>query len=320
MDEIIEIDPIGMKKLDNGQHVHFHSRAYDLVNEYEPAKIGLPEPLKTEWKGNIDTEEYIGKEVVAETLTKTMNKKNEERDRILTYIFRLIRACVFSPEEAEEKAASELALVINSYGRVQRESFDRQSSHIDGLLVDLKKTENAAHVTTLRLTSALAKLEAANGECKKLYLQSVKNPHRSNLPTAAEVRPKTDAIYNRVVFMLKAAYVSGVASVDKAALKQLAEHLNSLVDRTDKAYHQSLAQKKSAADKKKKKPDTPPQPKEPKPKKPKEGDKPDIHLPEPEAPKKPEGGGEGKKPDTGSGGDGGTSGGGSSPEITLPEE
>ena len=48
MDEIIEIDPIGMKKLDNGQHVHFHSRAYDLVNEYEPAKIGLPEPLKTE--------------------------------------------------------------------------------------------------------------------------------------------------------------------------------------------------------------------------------------------------------------------------------
>ena len=311
MDEIIEIDPIGMKKLDNGQHVHFHSRAYDLVNEYEPAKIGLPEPLKTEWKGNIDT---------AETLTKTMNKKNEERDRILTYIFRLIRACVFSPEEAEEKAASELALVINSYGRVQRESFDRQSSHIDGLLVDLKKTENAAHVTTLRLTSALAKLEAANGECKKLYLQSVKNPHRSNLPTAAEVRPKTDAIYNRVVFMLKAAYVSGVASVDKAALKQLAEHLNSLVDRTDKAYHQSLAQKKSAADKKKKKPDTPPQPKEPKPKKPKEGDKPDIHLPEPEAPKKPEGGGEGKKPDTGSGGGGGTPGGGSSPEITLPEE
>ena len=249
-----------------------------------------------------------------------MNKKNEERDRILTYIFRLIRACVFSPEEAEEKAASELALVINSYGRVQRESFDRQSSHIDGLLVDLKKTENAAHVTTLRLTSALAKLEAANGECKKLYLQSVKNPHRSNLPTAAEVRPKTDAIYNRVVFMLKAAYVSGVASVDKAALKQLAEHLNSLVDRTDKAYHQSLAQKKSAADKKKKKPDTPPQPKEPKPKKPKEGDKPDIHLPEPETPKKPEGGGEGKKPDTGSGGGGATPGGGSSPEITLPEE
>ena len=172
----------------------------------------------------------------------------------------------------------------------------------------------------MRLTSALAKLEAANGECKKLYLQSVKNPHRSNLPTAAEVRPKTDAVYNRVVFMLKAAYVSGVASVDKAALKQLAEHLNSLVDRTDKAYHQSLAQKKSAADKKKKKPDTPPQPKEPKPKKPKEGDKPDIHLPEPEAPKKPEGGGEGKKPDAGSGGGGGTSGGGSSPEITLPEE
>ncbi len=63
MDEIIEIDPIGMKKLDNGQHVHFHGRAYDLVNEYEPAKIGLPEPLKTEWKGNIDTDVFFGIDV-----------------------------------------------------------------------------------------------------------------------------------------------------------------------------------------------------------------------------------------------------------------
>lgn len=320
MDDIIEISQLGMKKLDNGQHVHFHSRAYDLVNEYEPAKIGIPEPLKVEWKGNIASEEDIGKEVVAETLTTQMNKKDEERDRILSYIFRIIRACTFSPDEAEEKAASELLLVIKSYGQLQRESFDRESSHVDGLLVDLKKTENTPHVTTLRLTSALTKLEAANGECKTLYLQSVKSPRRSSLPTAAEVRPKTDANYNRVVLMLQAAYLSGATPIDRAALKTLAEHLNKLIDRTEKAYHQSVAQRKAAAEKKRKNPDAPKKPKDPKPKKPKDNDDPDIRLPEEDnQPKKPEGG-DGKKPDTGGAGGGGSTGGGGDPDIHLPEE
>jgi len=60
MDEIVEVDPVGMKKLGNGLHVNFHRSAYDLVNECEVAKIGITDAVKVEWNGHIDTEEEKG--------------------------------------------------------------------------------------------------------------------------------------------------------------------------------------------------------------------------------------------------------------------
>ena len=84
MDKIIEIQSVGLAKLDNAQHVTFHSRAYDIVNDYEPAKIGIPEPLKVEWKGNLGTEEDISKEVVAETRNGSRRKTPNAIGSLLT--------------------------------------------------------------------------------------------------------------------------------------------------------------------------------------------------------------------------------------------
>ena len=303
MDEIIEIQSVGLGKLDNAQHVTFHSRAYDIVNDYEPAKIGIPEPLKVEWKGNLGTEEDINKEVVAETLTKLITEKDTERDRLITYIFKIIRACLYSPETSELKAATELVLVANKYGQLQRESFDRESGHINGLLIDLKKPEYAPHITTLRLTNAVTKLETANSEFEKLFKQSATAVKRSNLPRAAEVRLKTDANYNRVLLMLQAAYLSGAATIDRDMLKKLAHDLNGLIDKTNTAYNKSLAQKKAAKD--------PKQPKEPKtPKEPKQPKEPKDPKPAPDPKPQPQ---PDPKPNPKPGGDG-------DPDVHLPEE
>ena len=137
-------------------------------------------------------------------------------------------------------------------------------------------------------------------------MQNVKKDRRSNLPTAAEVRPKTDAAYDRIIFMIRAAYLSGATPVDRAVIKTLIHDLNHLVDRTDMEYRQSLAQRKAAGDKKPKEPKQPKEPKEPKqPKDPKPAPDPK----QPEQPKQPEKPKDPKKP----GGDG-------NPDITLPEE
>ena len=312
MDEIIEVNPIGMKKLDNGQHLTFHSRAYELVDEYEAAKIGIPEPLKVEWKGNIGTENDISQEVVAETLTQRISEKDAERDRIITYIFKTIRASIFSPDTTEAAAAEELILVAKKYGQLQSESYDRESGHVNGFVFDLKKAENTPHVTALHLSSALTKLETANNEFEALYRQGVKTARRNDLPRASAVRPKTDANYNRVLLMLQVAYISGAAPIDRDALKKLAKDLNNLVDKAEAAYNQSLAQRKAASKKK------PKDPKDPKPKDPKDPKKPegggdDIQIPS-EPPKKPEDKDKPKQPETG----GGTGGGGD--DIQIPSE
>ena len=295
MEEIVEIKALGITRLGNGQHVNFHRSAYDLVNEYEPAKIGITEPLKAEWNGHIDTEEDINCEATADILTRAINKKDEERDKLIIFIFMMVRGYRYSPDLAEVDAAERLQIILSPYGKLQRLPFNDETSRINGLLTDLKKPGNAALVTTLRLTSAVNKLEAANAEFHDLSLQSVKAVRRSNLPSAAAVRPKTDAVYDRIIFMIRAAYLSGAAPVDKEAIKTLVQHLNNLVDKVNANYRQILAERRAAAEKKPKKPKDPKDPKKP-------GDteqptpKPgggsgsgdDIQVPS-EPPKKPEG-------------------------------
>ena len=316
MEELIEVTQVGMTKLGNGLHANHHRSAYDLINECEAAKIGITDALKTEWNENIDTEEEIGRESAADILTQTMNKKDEERDKLVSFIFMMIRGYRLSPETAEAEAAERLQLVVNPYKKLQRESFSDETAHIVGLLKDLKKTENASLVAALKLNTAVTKLEAANAEFHTLSLQFFKSPRRKDLPTASEVRPKTDAVYERIIFMIRAAYLSGASPVDKAVIKTLVRNLNNLADKTETAYRQSLAQKKAAANKKPKDPKQPKDPKDPKPKDPKDPKKPegggdDIQIPS-EPPKKPDDA-EQPKPNPG----GGTGGG---DDIQIPTE
>ena len=283
MDEIVEVDPVGMKKLGNGLHVNFHRSAYDLVNECEVAKIGITDAVKVEWNGHIDTEEEIGRESTADILTRDLKKKDEERDKLISFIFMLIRGYRLSPETAQAEAAEKLQLVVKPYGKLQREAFRDETAHTIGLLKDLKKTENAALLTTLGLSSAVTKLEAANDAFHALSLQTLKSVHRKELPTAAEVRPKTDAVYDRIIFMIRAAYLSGATPVDREEIKKLVHHLNALVDKTNTAHHQSLAQKKAAKKKDPKDPKEPKTPKEPKiPKDPKQPKDPKEPKPQPD--------------------------------------
>jgi len=202
MEEFIDVNPIGMTKLDNGLHVGFHRDAYDLVNACEVAKIGITEARKQEWKENLDLEGDINQESTADYITKEIDKKDEARDKLISFLFAMIRDYRLSPENDEAIAAEKLVLLIKPYSKLQRESLRRETDHIDGLITDLKKPENAALITTLRLTPIVTKLEAANTAFRSLFMQNVKKDRRSNLPTAAEVRPKTDAAYDRIIFMI----------------------------------------------------------------------------------------------------------------------
>ena len=206
----------------------------------------------------------------------------------------MIRDYRLSPENDEALAAEKLFLLIKPYSKLQRESLRRETEHIDGLITDLKKTENAALITTLRLTPIVTKLEATNTAFRSLFMQSVTKDRRSNLPMSAEVRPKTDAAYERIIFMIRAAYFSGATPVDRAVIKTLVHDLNNLVDRTDTEYRQSLAQRKAAAEKKPKEPKTPKEPKQPKePKDPKNPKDPK----DPKDPKNPKDPKDPKQPD-----------------------
>ena len=164
MARTIEIKKIGTDKLDNSLHVRYHSELYGIVHRFDLTKIGLPNELMNEWDGDLKVEGNINKEALMNVNTELMDKKDVERDSLLTFIFSLIRDYRLSPEASEAEAAKMLYTLIRAYDGLQKKSNDRESADIDGLLTDLRSEKYASHVTTLRLTNAVNKLETGNKE------------------------------------------------------------------------------------------------------------------------------------------------------------
>ena len=329
MKDGLEIKRIGTTKLDNALHVKYHDAMYGFVVEFDLPKLGIPEELRDEWKGSIDTEKENNMEAQASVNSKLLRQKEEERSRLLQYIFVSVRNGQLSPEKEKSDAAMRLNVVIAPYTGIRNESFDRETMHVDGMLTDLKKTENAADLSKLGLSSDITKLEALNKEFDKLYSERSKKRADNKLPKTLAVRNRTDAIFERILIVLQYKYLYGTTPVEPELIAKLIARFNERAEDIDASYRQGLAIRKAAAEKRKQNPNAPKEPKkpkEPKLKKPEKDNKdPDIRLPEteepkkPDQPKKPEGGGtpggseKPKQPEAG-GGEGGN------PDIHLPEE
>ena len=139
MARTIEIKKIGTDKLDNSLHVRYHSELYGIVHRFDLTKIGLPNELMNEWDGDLKVEGNINKEALMNVNTELMDKKDVERDNLLTFIFSLIRDYRLSPEASEVEAAKMLYTLIRAYDRIQQKSNDRESADIDGLVTDLSQ-------------------------------------------------------------------------------------------------------------------------------------------------------------------------------------
>ena len=308
-----------MSKLDNSLHVQFHSLAYGLVKGADITKLGIPNELMVEWDGNKSIETDITKVSQISAETRLMQEKDGERDGLLTYIMGTIRNAQFLPDKDIVEAAIRIAAVVKPYNGMQNEGFDRETADIRGLVADLKKTENAADIAKLGLTSMLTKLETTNQEFDDLYTKRMTSDTGAKLPLSSKIRPETDAIYDRVILILQWNYLNGATPIDPEVIATLAENLCKLADRIDADYNRSLAQKRAAAKKKPKDPNAPKQPKEPKtpkePKQPKDPKTPEQpkEPKQPETPQPPKPGGEKPKDPKKPGGDG-------NPDITLPEE
>ena len=307
MDKDLVIKAIGQTKLDNAMHVQYHTEMYGILQSADQAKTGLPADVMTEYNASLAQEVDINREAKADALTADLLVADRERDRAVQYLFGVVRNATLSPDEATREAAEVLSIAVNPYRGLHDEANDRETALILGLLVDLKKPDNAAHLTTLGLTAMPAKIEALNKTFAELYTKRSDGRAATKLPLATEVRPKTDAAYERLIFTLRSNYLFGATPIEKPAIEALAARLNERAAELDAAYRQSAALKKAAQKKKPKKPTDPKKPADPKePKDPKDPKKPkqpgggdDIHQPE-EPP---------KKPDTGGGDD-----------IHLPEE
>ena len=303
--KFVRIQTIFLGAHSNATHTLFHSNQYNLVAKVEQTKLNIPADLLASWKANIDLEVEINKQSMMSALTKELEAKDIERDRVLSQLFGLMKVHRLSFVEAERKAAERLYAALKPYIGIQKEIYGDESIHIVGLLKDTERF--TAEVTALGLAPLLAHLKALNDEYRTLDAQRRSDAVASKLPNARIVRRQTDADFEVICQCIQASYMLAANNADKELILTLVNEMNRVASDLKASYKASAAQKKPKGKKKpgdgdkkpdggkdKKPSDGDKKPGDGKDKKPSDGDK------KPDDGGKKPGGGD-KKPDDGGG-------------------
>ena len=106
-------------------HAQFHRNQFDLVNGVDKTKLKIPEVAMQKWEGEVKEEIDLNEKAAWSVHTKALLEKDEERDKLLTHLFGIIRFNHYSPVQATAKAAEKMESIFGKYiaANIQREGF-----------------------------------------------------------------------------------------------------------------------------------------------------------------------------------------------------
>ena len=240
--KFVRIQTIYLGAHSNATHTLFHSNQYNLVAKVEQTKLNIPADLLASWKANIDLEVEINKQSMMSALTKELEAKDVDRDRVLSRLFGLIKVHRLSFVEAESKPAERLYAALKPYLGIQKEAFGDETIHIVGLLKDTERF--TAEVTALGLAGLLTQLKTLNEEYKKLDAQRRSDSVASKLPNARSVRRQTDADFEVICQCIQASYMLAATKEDKALILTLVNEMNRVASDLKASHNASAAQRK----------------------------------------------------------------------------
>ena len=150
--------------------------------------------LSAEFMNEFEQEIEMLADVVDETRiapeTETMNVNDKQRSMISSFVITNITNACKSPISTESTAGNALLKVVKPYTGIAQLPVEQKTVKIKGLLLDIRKEENAQYVTDLNLTTYLNELETANNA----YMASMQQRLRTR---AALKRESGSAIRER---------------------------------------------------------------------------------------------------------------------------
>ena len=296
---ILRLEGSNQVSYNNVLHAQYQRKQFELVKTVDATKINLPAEWIAAWEKAIGVEVEINKQATASVLTAQLQKKDTERDQLLTNIFAVVRAQRTSPVAAIREAAQHLYVILKPYFGIQEEIFEAESGHIVGMEQDAGKFP--AEVAVLGLKAVFDELNVVNEEYERLRTDRRNEATAAKLPDSRTARRETDELFEGACQCILASYIMAKTAVEKTLVADLVSDMNKISADFRATFNLSLGQKAAAKKRKEDKDKKPGGDKDKKPgddkdKKPSDGDKkPDGGG------KKPSGGDDGKKPDDGGG-------------------
>ncbi len=211
MKQSVEFDSISLTRLDNALHLSFHEQVYDYYTDgtVETETVYLTPDFLAEWKGAIDLEVDINRETTASATTLTLAELEAARDGWLSYLFQAIHTAKIMPKQAMKEAGERMAVVTDKYAGIQKEAVDRETVHIEGLLLDLSDLALAEDIETLGLGEAIEEIRMAKDAYKAKSKERNVARVDDKLPLTRDARQHTDACFERACLLTKAALFWG---------------------------------------------------------------------------------------------------------------
>ena len=248
MKTIVKIQSMGLDKLNNAEYSNFMSRFSSLVN-----KAGTKEEVPETSALGFEVADFLVFEEDRSTLTDIVSKSrislqtedmgsyDKERDNWVVFLFSVLRTEKESPIATRRQAANILYKVLYPYAQCYRLPNQQETAQIDGLLMDIKKEENASLVKLLGLDEVVTGLEETNGMYAELTQQRTHDQAASQLEESKVVRNRMGEYYDYMVNVTFANSICYPSEIIDTFIKDL----NALIDETRALYNQRIAQAKA---------------------------------------------------------------------------
>ena len=189
-------------------------------------------------------------EAQASTATGDTTALDVERDRLLSMLYFLVASGLLSAVAEEQAAVKILDVILRVYKGIQGKAMDVETQMIRGLLVDLKKDEAAAAVTTLRLNEILTQLETVNDKFEEVKDVRVKDRQAKHLQVKTQdLRLLADTQLEEIQDLIRATGIIAATDPESAVLlgmvNDLIDGMNGVTRNFKTVFNQSTAQKEA---------------------------------------------------------------------------
>ena len=179
-----------------------------------------------------------------------MDEEDAERDRLLSVMFYMVSNGLKASKAAVKAAAQQLDVVLRPYKGAQGAADDAETSLIKGLILDLRKEENTAAVTTLGLDATVDELEEANNNFDAAKNKRTSERALTEGDNLKDARSKTDTVYQNMWYqnmctLISAAALMAATPEDLEFVVSVINEMNRVIANHKTSYTQSQAQKKA---------------------------------------------------------------------------
>ena len=247
MKEIVKIKTFSLHKLNNAEYANFANRMLNLAADAGPEALGVDDADLDRYSVLLTQLNDLVARSYASAETAELAELDKQRDVLGKYIIDTVAAAVDVPLASKAAAAKALSLVLKPYKGFHDLPNQQETVVVSGMVLDLSKEENTAHVQTLGLTEFVNELNLTNTRYLTLTEQRTQSRESAKTDNSKTLRTEMDALYD---YITTVGFCMSVVT-PTADTARFVSQLNAVIDETNTAYTQRIAQVKAAEERRK---------------------------------------------------------------------